>query len=422
MPMAFVSGMAVSGGGGGSDQRPLREGPRAAPPRPASPRPSRPSRARARRGLRLDRGVGLGRGRRGLRRRRAGRRGVARGGHRRQARGLGPAAWARASCASASCSVGDLGHLGGVLALGELELLGEVRVAVDVPDVQERGLLEADVHEGGLHAREHADHASLVDVADDPLLALSLEVVLVDRPVLDQGDARLRARRVDHQDAAAGHVGPLSAPSARGERGARRRATIADAPGGAGLSWIGCRAQAQSFASPRARGRAVVAARRGRVGVLRRRGSEARAAGPLGSGRVVLARLTPSFKTFTPLGGAPSPKIAASTSAGFALPDGSALKLNATRPGPSTARWVTMSFKSISLPARSAIFCCRFPAGAFGWRRPGDDRALGLMERRNAARQGLFPPAFLGKLGPGSGPHGAPPTPRAPRGRRRPPP
>ena len=131
--------------------------------------------------------------------------------------------------------VRDVGHLGAVLALGELELLGEVRVAVDVADVEERGLLEADVDEGGLHAREHADHPALVDVADDPLLALSLEVVLVDRSVLDQRDARLRACRVDHQDAVAGHGIPLSP---RGAGRARPKAAGHDRvhPGGAGLS------------------------------------------------------------------------------------------------------------------------------------------------------------------------------------------
>ena len=101
-------------------------------------------------------------------------------------------------------------HLAAVLALGELELLGEVRVAVDVAHVEERGLLQADVHEGGLHAGQDPDHAALVDVADDPLLALPLEVVLVDRSGLDQRHARLRAGSVDHQDAVARHVGPLS--------------------------------------------------------------------------------------------------------------------------------------------------------------------------------------------------------------------
>ena len=126
-----------------------------------------------------------------------------------------------------------LGHLLGVLTLGELELLREVGVAVDVPHVEEGGLLEADVHEGGLHAGQHPDHAPLVDVADDPLLALSLEVVLVDRAALDQGHARLRAGRVDHQDAVARHVGPrlpgpdegMARPASGRERGR---------PGGAG--------------------------------------------------------------------------------------------------------------------------------------------------------------------------------------------
>ena len=102
----------------------------------------------------------------------------------------------------------DLGGAGGVLALGQLELLGEVGITVDVPDVEEGRLLQADVDEGGLHAREDPDHAPLVDVADDPLLALSLEVVLVDRPVLDQRDARLRARGVDYEAALVlGHGG-----------------------------------------------------------------------------------------------------------------------------------------------------------------------------------------------------------------------
>jgi hypothetical protein len=125
----------------------------------------------------------------------------------------------------------------GVLALGELELLGEVRVAVDVAHVEEGGLLEPDVDEGGLHAGEHADHAPLVDVADDALLALALEVELVDGAALDQRHARLRAGGVDHQDAGASHVGPRlpghPSPGARGARSAVDR--DGRDPGGAGL-------------------------------------------------------------------------------------------------------------------------------------------------------------------------------------------
>jgi hypothetical protein len=142
--------------------------------------------------------------------------------------------------------LGDVGRLVAVLALGELELLGEVRIAVDVADIEERGLLQADVDEGGLHAREDPDDAPLVDVADDPLLALSLEVVLVDRAVLDQRDARLRAARVDHQDIVARHVGlPIPRPPARpssgrrrlGARGGRAQVEGRDRPlpGGSGL-------------------------------------------------------------------------------------------------------------------------------------------------------------------------------------------
>src|SRR3972149_1526938 len=91
----------------------------------------------------------------------------------------------------------------GVFALGELELLREVRVAVDVADVEEGSLFEADVHEGRLHAGEHPDHAALGDVSDDALLALSLEIELVDRAAFDECDARLSASRVDDEGARA---------------------------------------------------------------------------------------------------------------------------------------------------------------------------------------------------------------------------
>ena len=92
-----------------------------------------------------------------------------------------------------------------MLALGQLELgPGEIRVVDDVADVEEGRLVQPDVHEGCLHAREHPDHAALVDVADDALVLLTLEIELRDVAVLDERHARLAAGRVDQEDAAHG--------------------------------------------------------------------------------------------------------------------------------------------------------------------------------------------------------------------------
>ncbi len=92
-----------------------------------------------------------------------------------------------------------------VLALGEVELVArDVGVEEDVGDVEERGLLVADVDEGRLHAREHPGHATLVDVADDALVFFTLEVELGDVTVFHQRDAGLAARGVDDEDAAHG--------------------------------------------------------------------------------------------------------------------------------------------------------------------------------------------------------------------------
>jgi hypothetical protein len=100
--------------------------------------------------------------------------------------------------------VGDLGGVL-VLAFGQLELrASEVGVVDDVGDVEEGRLVQPDVHEGRLHAREHPDHAALVDVADDALVLLTLEIELRDVAILDERHARLAAGRVDQEDAAHG--------------------------------------------------------------------------------------------------------------------------------------------------------------------------------------------------------------------------
>ena len=60
----------------------------------------------------------------------------------------------------------------------------------DLVDVEERVLLEADVDEGRLHARQHVPHAGEVHVADDRALG-ALEVELDQPAVLEHADTRL---------------------------------------------------------------------------------------------------------------------------------------------------------------------------------------------------------------------------------------
>ena len=67
----------------------------------------------------------------------------------------------------------------------------------EVGDVQEGRLLEADVDEGGLHAREHAHHLALVDVAGDAVVAAALDVELDERGVVENRNPRLPRGRVD---------------------------------------------------------------------------------------------------------------------------------------------------------------------------------------------------------------------------------
>jgi len=106
--------------------------------------------------------------------------------------------------------VGDLGDVVVLLALGQVELMpSDVGVEQHVSDVQKRRLVLPDVDKGRLHSREHPGHASLVDVADDSFVLLSLEVKLSDVAVLDQRDPGLSPGRVDHEDAA--HKSILSA-------------------------------------------------------------------------------------------------------------------------------------------------------------------------------------------------------------------
>ena len=131
--------------------------------------------------------------------------------------------WVAGGALAALVQLGDVRRLL-VLALGQLELRpGEVRVVDDVADVEEGGLVQADVDEGGLHAREDPDHAPLVDVADDSLVLLTLEIELGDVSLLDEGDARLAAGRVDQEDAAHGGTPCARARSRHPPDGGRRK-------------------------------------------------------------------------------------------------------------------------------------------------------------------------------------------------------
>ena len=67
----------------------------------------------------------------------------------------------------------------------------------DVGGVQERGALEADVDERGLHARQHARNAALVDVADESAAIGALEKDLLQHAVLDQRRAHLARTDID---------------------------------------------------------------------------------------------------------------------------------------------------------------------------------------------------------------------------------
>ena len=88
-----------------------------------------------------------------------------------------------------------------------------VRRLHDVGDVQERGALEADVDEGGLHAGQHARHAALVQVAGEAAPAGALDEQLLQHAVLEQ--RRARFARADVDDHLGGHAADPSGKQPR---------------------------------------------------------------------------------------------------------------------------------------------------------------------------------------------------------------
>ena len=134
--------------------------------------------------------------------------------------------------------------------------------ADDLVDVEEAVLLEADLDERGLHARQDVVDGAEVDVAGDRAVLGPLEVDLGDEVVLEDGDALLA--RVDRDEQLA--LG-LRQRRAAGSGAARRRAVplrSADAPSGlsafSGFSGL-----------PRRPSRAARAWERRRRSLLRRR-------------------------------------------------------------------------------------------------------------------------------------------------------
>jgi hypothetical protein len=68
----------------------------------------------------------------------------------------------------------------------------------EIGDIQEGILLDADVHEGRLHARQHLAHLALVNVADEAAVLSPLDVVLHQLVVLQDGHMHLEGGDVHH--------------------------------------------------------------------------------------------------------------------------------------------------------------------------------------------------------------------------------
>ena len=76
-------------------------------------------------------------------------------------------------------------------AVVDLQVFHRLDVGGHVADVEEGVALEADVHEGGLHAGQHPRHPPLVDVAHQPPMAVPLDEDLRQAVVLQDGDPGL---------------------------------------------------------------------------------------------------------------------------------------------------------------------------------------------------------------------------------------
>ena len=85
--------------------------------------------------------------------------------------------------------VRDLAGLAHGAVLAALLVVGDR--AGDLAGMEEGVLVDPDVHEGGLEAGVDVQHLTLVDVADERLLGLALDVVLLEDAVVEDRDADL---------------------------------------------------------------------------------------------------------------------------------------------------------------------------------------------------------------------------------------
>lgn len=98
----------------------------------------------------------------------------------------------------------------GVLLRGAAVLVRELLEVLrrrEILDVEERGAIEPDVDERGLHARQDPGHASDVDVAHRGAIPPAFDVELAEDSVLDEAHPRLSDVDVDEQGVL-GHLNP----------------------------------------------------------------------------------------------------------------------------------------------------------------------------------------------------------------------
>ncbi len=108
----------------------------------------------------------------------------------------------------------------------------DVGGADDVGRMQERGAIEPEIDERGLHAGQHPRHLSFIDVADQPTAARAFDEHLLEHAALDERGANLARRRVD-EDLLALHQA-VRASEASGS--ASRRAAVRRSLRGSGGS------------------------------------------------------------------------------------------------------------------------------------------------------------------------------------------
>src|SRR6185437_1107123 len=116
-------------------------------------------------------------------------------GCRLRRRTFAAAAFATLTAFSASATVATFAALTAAVARTlAFEVGGVALLFHEVGDVEEGVALQADVHEGGLHARKDTRDASVIDGASERVFVLALVVDLGEFVLLDDGKPRLLRR------------------------------------------------------------------------------------------------------------------------------------------------------------------------------------------------------------------------------------